>query len=201
MINSITPSSAANTGTVNITNLAGSYFQSGATVKITKSGQADRAATNVVVVSPSQITCQFNLSGATAGPWNLVVTNPDGQNSILLKGFTVTDPLVPPPVVTGIDPTHAKNNAGVHITRVSGSNFKASTTFRLTRSGQPDILATNIVVSSSTWLVGDLNLVGQYGGLWNVVAVNPDTQEGQLSNGFEIEWFAQVYLPIAAKSY
>ncbi len=201
VINSITPSSAANTGTVNITNLAGSYFQSGATVKITKSGQADRAATNVVVISSSQITCQFNLSGATAGPWNLVVTNPDGQNSILLRGFTVTDPLVPPPVVTGIDPTHAKNNASVHITRVSGSNFKASTTFRLTRSGQPDILATNIVVSSSTWLVGDLNLVGQYGGLWNVVAVNPDTQEGQLSNGFEIEWFAQVYLPIAAKSY
>jgi C1A family cysteine protease len=87
---SITPNSGENTGTVHITNLAGSNFQAGATVKLTRSGQADIDATNVVRVSASQITCDLNLSGRAAGAWDVVVTNhPDAQSGTLPNGFTV----------------------------------------------------------------------------------------------------------------
>jgi hypothetical protein len=44
------------------------------------------------MVNPSQITCDFNLTGAATGPWNVVVTNPDMQSATLTNGFTVTQP-------------------------------------------------------------------------------------------------------------
>ncbi len=89
-LTSITPTSGNDNGTVHITNLAGSNFQAGATVKLTRSGQSDINATNVVVVSSSQITCDFDLTGAAAGQWNVVVTNPDSQSGTLPNGFTVS---------------------------------------------------------------------------------------------------------------
>ncbi len=58
--------------------LNGSGFLDGATVRLTRMGSADVAATNVVVVSPTEITCDFDLTGAATGAWNLSFTNPDG---------------------------------------------------------------------------------------------------------------------------
>jgi C1A family cysteine protease len=92
-VTSITPNSGENTGSVHITNLAGSKFRSGATVKLIRSGQPDIQATNVNVVSASQITCDFDLTGAAAGTWNVVVTNPDSRSGTLPNGFWVTTPV------------------------------------------------------------------------------------------------------------
>jgi hypothetical protein len=91
-VTGITPSSGFYTETVHITNLAGTNFQSGATVKLTKSGQPDINATSVNVESQAKITCDFNLSGAATGGWNVVVTNPDAQSGTLTNGFTVRAP-------------------------------------------------------------------------------------------------------------
>ena len=46
-------------------------------------------ADGVNVVSPSRITCSFNLTGAVPGIYNVVVTNPDGSFGTLSGGFTV----------------------------------------------------------------------------------------------------------------
>jgi len=115
-VTSITPSSGVNTGTVPITNLTGSNFviMGNTTVALTKSGQTPITATNVTVVSESQITCDFNLTGAATGTWDVVVTNPDGQTDTLPNGFTVTvDPgifdefVFLPLVVQNWLPTHS----------------------------------------------------------------------------------------------
>ncbi len=88
---SITPNAGNQGTTVAITNLAGTGFRTGATVKLARSGYSDLYATNVIVVSPTKITCQFAVpSTAATGPWNVVVTNPDGQSGPLSNGFTVT---------------------------------------------------------------------------------------------------------------
>jgi hypothetical protein len=91
-VTGITPSGGVNTGTVHITDLTGSNFQSGATVKLTKSGQSDINGTNVTVVSTSKITCDFDLNGVATGGWNVVVTNPDAQSGARPNGFTVRAP-------------------------------------------------------------------------------------------------------------
>jgi C1A family cysteine protease len=88
-VNSITPNTGANTGSI-ATSIAGSDFQNGATVKLARTGQPDIHATGVVVVNANQITGNFDLTGAAAGAWNVVVTNPDAQSGTLSNGFTVT---------------------------------------------------------------------------------------------------------------
>jgi hypothetical protein len=89
-VSGITPGSGVRGTTVNITDLAGTDFAEGATVKLTRSGRPDIIAASVVVASSAQITCTFHLTGATAGQWNVVVTNPDAQSGTLTNGFTVT---------------------------------------------------------------------------------------------------------------
>jgi len=86
----ITPVSGLNTAVLNNVQITGSHFASGATVKLTKSGQADIAATNVSFVSSSQLTCTLPLIGAAAGQWNVIVTNPDGQTATFSSGFIIT---------------------------------------------------------------------------------------------------------------
>lgn len=96
-LSSVTPSTAPNTGPVSITNLAGTGFVSGATVKLTRTGYTDIVATNVVV-APTKITCTIPVTGRMPGQWNVVVTNPGGSPAILKNCFTITGN-VPPPVV------------------------------------------------------------------------------------------------------
>jgi len=90
-ITSITPNSGHNNEVVHITNLAGSNFQTvgTTTAKLIKAGETDINATNVTVVNASQITCDFNLRGASPGKWTVRVTNPDTQYAELANGFTV----------------------------------------------------------------------------------------------------------------
>ena len=99
-VTSITPNNGENTGVVSITDLAGSNFQPGATVKLSMTGQADIDASNVVVDS-AQITCDFDLSGAATGAWDVVVTNPDTQTGTLSGGFTVYSAAVTIPLYSG----------------------------------------------------------------------------------------------------
>ena len=88
-VTSITPDHGKNDGTVGITDLAGNGFLFGASVRLRKTGRADIQATNVNVVSANRITCDLDLDGATAGAWDLVVTNPDAQQATLAGGFAV----------------------------------------------------------------------------------------------------------------
>ncbi len=86
---SIDPVYGINDRNGRVTDLAGTGFLPGATVSLKKAGQADIAATNVVVVSDTLITCDFDLNGAAAGAWDVVVTNPDTQEGTLAGGFMV----------------------------------------------------------------------------------------------------------------
>jgi hypothetical protein len=101
IVTSITPSSAPSTGPVNITNLGGANFQPGAVVKLSKIGQSDIIATNVVTVSSSKITCTFDLTGAASGAWNVTVINPDTLSGTLPAAFTVN---ATGPTVTSVFP-------------------------------------------------------------------------------------------------
>ena len=86
----IVPNSGPNNGLVSITDLSGTGFIDGATVKLTQAGEPEIVATDVSVVSSTQIACTLDLTGAATGSWNVVVANPGGQPVTLADGFTVT---------------------------------------------------------------------------------------------------------------
>jgi len=88
---SITPNTDVRGNNTPISNLAGTNFQSGATVTFS-TGKYTVTATNVVFVSSSKITCIFPIpnQGWAEGDWDVSVINPDAQSGTLTAGFHVT---------------------------------------------------------------------------------------------------------------
>jgi hypothetical protein len=182
-VSSIVPNTGLNITTISITNLAGTNFLSGATVKLNRTGYADIAGTSVTVVSPTQITCTFDLTGKTAGLWNVAVINVDGQSGVLANGFTIINP---PPTVTSIIPATGLNTTTISITNLAGTNFLSGATVKLNRTGYADIAGTSVTVVSPTQITCTFDLTGKTAGLWNVAVTNFDGQSGVLANGFTI---------------
>ena len=88
-VTAITPSWASLGSIAQKITLTGTNFTTGAAVKLTRYNFGDIKASNVVVVSPTQITATLNLQTMPLGPWIVVVTNPDGSTAKLPGYFTV----------------------------------------------------------------------------------------------------------------
>jgi hypothetical protein len=146
VVQSITPSSVINNAVIQITNLSGSNFRSGATVKLTKAGQADINATNVSVVSSTQIACTVDITNAAAGAWGVVVANEDTKSDTLLQGFTVTSP---PPVLISPANTATDLSLTPTLTWYKAVNDSLYTVQLSNNSGFSSILVNNNLVSDT----------------------------------------------------
>lgn len=186
-VTGITPNSGGNSGWLTITNLAGTGFQDGATVKLQKSGQPDIVASSVKWINDNKIVCSLNLTGVAPGTWDVVVTNPDTKSGKLASGFTVTGAAAGP-TISSITPNAGSNTGPIQITDLAGSGFQAGATVKLSRGGDPpDIVATSVQVvnASKITCVFDLSVApGVY--TWDVVVTNPDSKSATLPNAFRI---------------
>ena len=184
VVDSITPDHADNVGTVNITNLAGSNFKPGATVKLSMTNQPDINATNVNInPQGTQITCDFNIDGKQAGAWDVTVTNPDSRSATLAGGFTVNP--AGALTITSITPASSVENGIVNITNLAGTGFKSGATVRIEKTGTT-VNATDVNVVSSTQITCKFNLAGAPLGKYDVVVRNTDAQEARLTQGFSV---------------
>lgn len=182
-IGGILPSQGANNGVVQITNLFGDYFEGGAAVTLTRSGHPDITATQVVVVSNHQITCEFDLTGAATGAWDVVVTNPGGHKGTLPQGFTIVDPS---PIVSSILPSAGEYTGWQHDLSLVGNYYQPGATVKLRKSNHPDIQGANVRWINAGTLLCDLDLRGAANGPWDVVVTNPDGQSGTRIQGYTI---------------
>ncbi|MGC9610636.1 MAG: type II secretion system protein [Minisyncoccia bacterium] len=184
-VQSISPSSGANNGSVSISTVLGANFKSGATVKLSKAGQSDINGTGFTVANYSTINGgSFNIVDAATGPWDVVVTNPDSSSSTLPGGFTV---VLPAPVVTTANPSSGARNTTVSGISIGGAYFQNGGSVKLKRGGYSDVNGTGFTFSSPTSFInGSFNLNGVAAGLWDVAVTNPDAQIGMLVNGFQV---------------
>lgn len=184
IVTGVTPGSGINTGLIEITNLAGANFLAGASVKLVKSGQPDIAAAGVSVVNSGKITCTFDLTGAAAGFWGVTVVNTNGRSGTLPAAFEISHAA---PTIISITPDKGANDGVLDIVNLSGTNFRSGAKISLSKTGESDILAENIVVASLTKMTCQFNLLGKAIGLWDVNVTNDDGQSASLSQGFKIE--------------
>jgi type II secretory pathway pseudopilin PulG len=70
--------------------------------------------------------------------------------------------------------------------QITGSNFKAGATVRLSRPGYVDILGSGFTLSGGALIGGSFNLSGAAPGTWDVWVTNPDGQIGVLPDGFTV---------------
>jgi len=121
-------------------------------------------------------------SGATPTTSNLPLSLIPNVRLTILAG----EGDVPPPTVDGVDPATAAHVGTVAITSLTGGYFQPEATVRLRQAGQPDIVATDVQVASSSQLACAFDLAGAATGPWDVVVINCDGQSGVLPGGFVI---------------
>jgi hypothetical protein len=88
-ITSIDPDNAGAYENVHIDEISGQGLAIGAAVRLEMTGENSIEAANVSVYSDVSMSCDFILTAAEPGSWDVVVENPDGQIATLTGGFTV----------------------------------------------------------------------------------------------------------------
>ena len=164
-IASITPHSGVNNGNVAITNLIGSGFNNPAV--ILRHGLEEIAMDNMQLFGPTMITGSFDLTGKTAGAWDVVVTNTDSQYATLEGGFTVG--AEPAPAPTSISPVTVKKSGTKTIT-INGTNFADDATVMLRKGGETHALTMS--PRTATKLIGTIDISGLQAAQWDVVVTN-----------------------------
>lgn len=87
----ISPNRGSDKGSVTV-NIRGQNIAADATVRLTRSGQADITGGFVSVgADKTSLQTIFDLRGKARGLWNVVVTNPGGNAAILPEAFTVIE--------------------------------------------------------------------------------------------------------------
>ncbi len=168
-----------NTETVAV-NLIGTDFRAGATVEL-KAGDQVIGATDVEVVSDTQITAVFELTGETPGIYDVIVTNDDEKSGSLDGGFVIE---FPEPTIAEIEPGQVLNTETVTV-KLTGTDFRAGTTVEL-KAGEQVIGATDVEVVSDTQIAAVFDLMGENPGTYDVIVTNDDGKTGMLDGGFEI---------------
>ncbi|OGS27964.1 MAG: hypothetical protein A2297_08160 [Elusimicrobia bacterium RIFOXYB2_FULL_48_7] len=158
---SINPVTALNNLPTFLT-LTGADLVFGTTLKLTKTGQAEINASNVSLVSATQLTCSVDLSGAATGQWNVVITS-GPASSTLVNAFAISTMKA-----LSVTPTLTLNNTTLSIT-LTGQNLLSGTTMALIKTGQANINASAVTVVSATQLTGSFDLTGAATGYWSVV--------------------------------
>jgi hypothetical protein len=169
-VSGVSPGSGSTLGGTAVT-ITGTNFAAGATVTFgagRQGGDGNAAATNVVVVSATQITC--TTPAGNAGAVNVAVTV-NGETGTLTNGFTY----VTVPTVSSVSPSNGPPAGGTAVT-ITGTNFATGATVTFGTAA-----ATNVVVVSATSITATTP-AGSAGAV--TVTVTVSGQSGSLANGF-----------------
>jgi hypothetical protein len=162
-VSSVSPNSGSTAGGTAVT-ITGTNFATGATVTF-----GSTAATNVVVVSGTQITATSPAGSAGAATVTVTV---GGQSGSLGSAFTY----IAPPTVSSVSPNSGLTGGGTGVT-ITGTNFAAGATVTFGSTA-----ATNVVVVSATSITATAP-AGSSGAV-TVTVTNSNGLSGSLASGF-----------------
>jgi len=180
----VDPNTGLNTEIVTL-NIAGTNFRKGAMIDLVA---PDRQiiASDVKVISNSQIAAVFDLRDSFPGSFDLKVTNDDGKAAMLTEGFTIVERQLVKPAIRGIVPNKGYNNCIIR-TEIFGRNFDPGVSIKLVGAKGDEIPGYDITVKNSQEISCRFDLYQEPVGNYDVVVLNPDGQEGILQSGFIIE--------------
>jgi hypothetical protein len=148
ILSSIAPNSGTQGTSVHVT-LAGSNFQSGATVAVSGTGVS---VTGLTVVNSMQITATFVIAAtASMGAHSVTVTTSAGTGAP--QSFTVNTPPAKP-TLTSLTPNAAARGNTVNVT-LTGTNFTSPATVAV-QGGATGV--SNIVVVSPTMITATFHV-------------------------------------------
>lgn len=192
-LTSVAPSEGIQGEEAKVVMLKGQGIQKEATVRLQKD-QESIQATDVKMVSETQIRCTFPLKDVALGKWDVVVVNPDLKEYSLSEVFEVKPPAKgPSPPVPSLKLVNIEPNEGVQgeeakVVILTGQGFQQKVKVKLTLEDQELDPTTEPVVGSETWIRCTFSLKSVKPGKWDVVVINSDSQESStLPKGFAVK--------------
>jgi hypothetical protein len=165
-ISTVAPTSGPIAGGTAIT-INGTNFRPGASVVV-----GGVLATNIAVVSPTQITA---LTGPhAAGAVSVMVANSDDQQATKTAAFSYNGPS---PTISAVTPATGDATGGTTVT-ITGTNFVSGATVRFGNN-----LASTVTVVSATQITATAPGLTA-GGAVNVAVTNPDGQSVVRNAGY-----------------
>lgn len=183
-ITTVDPTTGLNTEILTL-NITGTNFRKGATIDLVAPDLQIKAS-DVKVISSSQIAALFDLRHSTPGSFDLRVTNDDGKATVLIKGFTIVERQLVKPAIRQIIPNKGYNNCIIE-TEIFGENFDPGVSIKLVGAKGDEIPGYDITVKNSQEISCRFDLYQEPVGNYDVVVLNPDGQESILQAGFMIK--------------
>ncbi|MFH1150482.1 MAG: DUF5719 family protein [Actinomycetota bacterium] len=146
-ISSVTPDHSKTGADAHLT-ITGANFATPAKVALQREGELAIAGTAIAVSGSTRIDCDVDLTGAQAGPWNLVVENDDMLGDSLDGGF-VADPPMSTTWYLAEGSTSYGFEEYVLIQNAGGTQANTSVTF-MTPTGSLDPLSVPVPALSRT---------------------------------------------------
>jgi PKD repeat protein len=176
----IDPATAHNDAALEDVAITGDLFANGATTRLVSvDGKEIIPGASVVVLSRTDLLCDFDLNGVDVGVYNLEVTNQAGAG-VLTDAFTVT---TYPPSLTAISPAAGANDDNDFTIQLTGEYFTPEMTVTISRVAENDLIPTDLVVHNTTSAAATFDLTNAQPGEWNVEVVTA-FGTSTLNNGF-----------------
>lgn len=188
-VTKMTPNAAMINTSLNDALIEGMDFEYGPKLGVKLvSGSTQIIGTDIKNVTNQTLTADFNLMGAPANVYDVVVTNDCLTEGVGKDLFSIVTCITP--TVTGITPNCLFQGSKVKGIIVSGSNFVpgASLAVKLIK-GSNQVSATNVTFINANKLECDIDLGSLPPGLYNVevtTGCNP-LLKGTLNDGFKVD--------------
>jgi PKD repeat protein len=154
---SVNPATGVNTGAVGVV-ITGTGFNTTpgftTTVKLTRAGESDITVIGLIPASDTEIEVTLPVTGAAAGTWNVIVINPDGQESTETVPFVVTTtiPTTAPTTVPTTSPITATTTTSTGSSSSGTTSGSSDNTDDFPSSGFPLMTVTvNVGGDSKAW--------------------------------------------------
>ncbi len=175
-VTSVSPDSGSTNGGTEII-VSGTDFVEGSGSGVTIGGTS--ISYYYVTYGSDGTWLRFDTPTHAAGPVDVTVRNPDGQEGTLADGYTYVE--ASPPTVTSVSPDSGASNGGTEIT-VFGTDFVEGSGSGVTIGGNWISYYDITYGSDGTWLQFDTPV--HAAAVVDITVRNPDGQEGTLTGGY-----------------
>ncbi len=176
--------------------IGGEKFAKGVVVKLTMAGQSDIIAEETSRISKTEISCDFDLRGKTAGLWDLTIINPKkflfikkDQLTVVKEAFSIMEP--PAPIIGLISPNRGLNNGPVKII-IRGFHFNKYMALRLIGSNQTSIPVDSLDLQSDSSLSGIFSLDQKTIGDYDLEIREGNGRTTVIQQAFRVEAYSKV---------
>ena len=181
-VGTVDPATGVNTGFVSAVIVTGSNFTPDSTASLYNPDKdIEIFGTGIAATSETELSVDYDLTGAWPGIWDVRVTTPAGTG-VLEDGFVVTSVA---PVVDSIHPTTAPNSQSAQTITITGNYFAEPMSILLEKDKKSTLHGDSVGVNSVTQAEAIFDLRNARPGTWDLTVIT-DFGQTTLPDALEV---------------